>query len=267
MAEYKTDLVAALTAFYDVHRPYTEDRRGRQEKPRINRPQISILGGIVPDKLMKVIPEQSWNDGFTSRIFMIYSNEKTTREDFFAKKKEFISSELSYDMIKISTLVGQAEITQEYQNAFNQWIKLGMIPVPTHPKLVDYCGRRDIHLLKLSIVASVDRGDSLKITIEDFKQAMNWLFEAEDAMPEIFNAGRGTTDSKSLDEAIYFINKRDPNGKGINEQVLKNFIKDRVPLHNVQRAIEVMVQTGMITTVKLDTKTGLRIFVAQTKET
>ena len=48
-----------------------------------------------------------------------------------------------------------------------------MTPEPTHPKLRHYNTRRFAHLLKLSMIACVDRTDVLKLDVEDFNK--QWL--------------------------------------------------------------------------------------------
>ena len=89
-------------------------------------------------------------------------------------------------------------------------------------------GRQYPHLLKLCMVSSVDRGNSLVITVDDFNRAMGWLVEVEHQMPKIFQDGPKTVESKIMDEVAYYIKQLDIAGIGIAESKVKNFVLQRV---------------------------------------
>jgi hypothetical protein len=76
MSVYDLSLIAGLTTFYDVSHPYREQRRTGDLRIEIKRPQLSILGGTTPSHLFGFIPEEAWSQGFTSRLLLIYSDEK-----------------------------------------------------------------------------------------------------------------------------------------------------------------------------------------------
>ena len=53
-------------------------------------------------------------------------------------------------------------------------IMLSVLQYPA-PKLKHYCARRLLHVLKLSMVASIDRSSSLVLDRQDFERAKGWL--------------------------------------------------------------------------------------------
>lgn len=258
MSKYDEDLVGTMTTFWDCV-PYSQTRRGRELKIKIRSPQLSLLLGCTPANLMKSIPEFAWDQGFMSRVVMIHSTEKIVGNIFdppVVKQPE----EMIHDLKCINTLIGKFGWDQGFSTAVNNWRKLGLPPTPSHPKLVHYNSRRLSHLLKLAMVASIDRADSLNLNVEDFNRAMGWLLEAEAFMPEIFETGVGGTDSKALDEVMHFISRFGI--KGANEHQINRFAKDRMPLHSVIRTIEVLEKTGMIKIKGIDKLTGQRTFTA-----
>ncbi len=243
MSSYDDDLMAILTDFYNV-RPYGQRRRGGQLKININRPSLNMLIGTTPANLMKFMPENAWGQGFASRILFVYSDEKEIVDDF-AKAKTEIPADLIHDLGLINTLVGRFSVTDEYRNAVNAWRELdeNLPPKPTHPRLQHYNSRRKEHLYRLSMVSAVDRGNALILTKADFNRAMSWLIEAEQNMPQIFQANTEASDSSIMDEAVHMISTR---GGKVEEGQLVRFVRQRAPSHAVLRIIEVMEKSGMI---------------------
>ncbi len=260
MPEYGNEMIGVLCAFYD-NDTYGQHRRGNEIRISIKSPQINILSGTTPSNLIKFLPENAWEQGFTSRIILVFSDERTIGDDF-AGHDTSLNKDLVHDLKAISTLMGEFKVTEDFRTAVNNWRSLGEPPVPNHPKLIHYATRRRVHLYKLSMVAAVDRSDTLLLTRDDFNRALGWLLEAEITMPDIFKAGAGNADAKAMDEIYHFVQIND-RGQGVIEQKLINFARERVPIHSVGRVVEIMERSGMIRTVAFDKKTGLRYFSAQ----
>lgn len=255
--KYDDEMIAGLSAFYDPD-PYSQTRRTRDINIKIKSPQLNILAGSTPSNLLKFMPEGAWDQGFTSRLIMIFSDERIVGDDF-APATTNHSTALEHDIRIINSLVGEFEVTADYRSAVNNWRALGEVPVPNHPKLLHYVTRRRTHLYKLSMISAIDRSDTLILTKDDFNRAMGWMIEAEAAMPEIFKAGGSGADGQALDEIKYFIQTSD-RGQGVAEQRIVNFARERIPIHSVMRVIEIMQGSGMIKTVSMNKKTGQRLF-------
>jgi len=256
MHKFDEELVDGLTTLYDVTVPYSQQRRTSGLKIKIDNPQLSIMAGSTPANLLKFMPEIAWDQGFTSRIILVYSGERSMSEDVFGKEVAEVPKELIHDLKCIHSLIGPFNPSTEYRTAISNWTKLGLPPVPKHPKLTHYCTRRRGHLFKLSMVASVDRGDDLTLTKADFNRAMGWLLDAEAAMPEIFRQGTGSTDAKAMDEIAHFIESRGT----VKERELINFARERIPVQHVIKVLEIMERSGLIKATSIDPKTGLRLF-------
>lgn len=257
MSKYDEELVGTMTTFWDCV-PYSQARRGRPEKPKIKSPQLSLLMGCTPANLIKTLPEFAWDQGFMARVIMVYSNEKIIG-NMFDPPAVKQSEEMLHDLKCISSLIGKFGWEEAFSNAVNNWRHLGLPPVPKHPKLVHYNARRVSNLLKLSMVANIDRTDSLRLTVQDFNRAMGWLLEAEVFMTEVFESTPGGADSKALDEILHFINRF--GAKGANEHQINRFAKERMSLHAVLKTIEVLEKTGSIKATGVDKITGMRSFI------
>lgn len=259
MAIYDPELIGGLTTFYDCV-PYAQHRRGKDIRIRIDSPQLNILSGSTPSNLLKFIPEIAWDQGFMSRVIMIYSAERPII-DIFNTHNPDMPKEMVHDLKCISALFGEFKWSDAYSAEIHKWRLAGQTPVPQHPKLVHYCSRRLGHVLKLSMVSAVDRGDLLRLEISDFTRALGWLSEAESLMPEIFRTGQGSIDSKAMDEIYNFIGE----GKTKGETQVVGFARRLVPAYAVKSVLEVMERSGMIAASQADFKTGLRSFQALTR--
>lgn len=258
MHKYDDEMVGLLSAFYDPD-PYAQSRRGRDIKIKIDHPQVNLMSGTTPSNLVQLMPDSAWDQGFTSRVIMVHSDERIIGDDF-AGTSRGLDDNLIHDIKMIGALSGEFKVTQEYRAAVNDWRALGEPPVINHPKLLHYKTRRRVHLYKLSMVAAADRGDVLLLTKEDFNRAMGWMLEAEQFMPDIFTSGSTGTDARAIDEIYHHIKIADK-GDGVPEHQIVNFARSRVPMHSILRVIEIMTASGQITSRGVD-KHGQRWFRA-----
>lgn len=261
--KYDNEMIAVLSAFYDPD-PYGQNRRGKELKIKIKKPQLNMLCGSTPSNLLQFMPEGAWDQGFTSRMIMVFSDERIVGDDFAVVTKG-MSADLIHDIKVINSQVGEFKVTEDYRNLVNLWRAQDEAPQPNHPKLIHYNTRRRAHLYKLSMIACLDRSSVLMLTREDFNRAINWLHEAEEFMPDIFKAGATSVDAQAQDEIYHYLLTLDIQKKGVPEYKLFNFARERVPAHSVERVLQIMVRSNMIEAVAIDKKTGMRLFRAVPK--
>jgi hypothetical protein len=264
MHKYDDEAIGVMSDFYDPQ-PYGQTRRGNDLNIKIKSPQLNIICGTTPSNLMKYMPETAWEQGFTSRVIMLFSDERTIGDDFEERDDPGLNPDLIHDLNAISGLVGRFEVTAEYRNAVNNWRQAGEPDVPSHPKLIHYATRRRVHLYKLSMVSAIDRSDVLLLTVDDFNRALGWLLEAEATMPDIFKAGAGNADARAMDEIYHYVLTLGARGP-VPERKIINFAREHIPLHSIERVVAVMERSGMITAVGLDKRTGLKLFKASVPE-
>jgi hypothetical protein len=254
MHEYDSGLVAALVEFYDVN-PYSEGRRVANIRIKLQRPQLNLLTGSTPSNLIHTMKDYVWEQGLMSRVIMIFAHERPLI-DVFNVPKSPKPTELIHDIKIINSLVGEFKPTESFAKAMHNWKTLGLVPVPEHPKLVHYRTRRWAHLLKLAMIVSVDRTDSLILDVQDFNKAMAWLLEAESFMPYIFQVGSVAPDSRVMDEVVHYIKQH----KGaVPEHMIINFLRERVNSMAIRPMVEAMTASRLIICRDVD-KSGQRRF-------
>ncbi len=257
--KYDNEMVDGLSAFYDPD-PYSQSRRTNDLRIKIAAPQINLLTGSTPQNLTALMPEKAWGQGFTSRLIMVFSDERFLGDDF-AESAPRSYDDLAHDLAQIHGLVGKFHITAGYRERVNEWRKLGEPPTPNHPRLLHYVTRRRTHLYKLSMVAAVDHGNALVLTENEFNRAYNWLCEAEATMPDIFKAGATNADAQAMEEIVYYVRINDK-GHGMSETAISRFAQKLIPINSVYRILDIMAQSGMLVLKVKDKTTQIRYFSA-----
>lgn len=253
MHAYDDELVAGLTTFYDVTVPYEQHRRGKEIRIKIPRPQLNILAGSTPVNLIKFMPDYAWDQGFTSRIILVFSGERNMVDDFAVISGE-TPPDLIHDIKVIFNLYGEFEVTKEYQDLVNAWRENDEQPKPSHPKLSHYNTRRRAHLYKLSMVAAVDSGDALVLRGSDFHRALGWLHEIEVFMPDVFAAGATSVDARAMDEIEDFVSRQ---GKPVTEHRVLRFASNILPAHSLIKVLYIMQVSGRLKQIDGDPITYL----------
>lgn len=258
--KYEPEMIDGLSHFYDTF-PYQQERRGREHKTKIGSPQLNILAGSTPQNLTGFMPEKAWGQGFTSRIIMVFSDERILGDDF--EDSTHSTADLIHDLKIINSLYGEFTVTQSYKDAVNYWRSRGEPPTPDHPKLVHYITRRRVHIYKLSMIASINKSSGLVLTEDDFLQALSWLVAAETHMPDIFKAGAINADSAAMDEIQHHVRINDL-GTGVSEQRVVHFAQRLIPITSILRVVDIMVGSGQLILKRVDKKSGTRYFSAAT---
>ena len=243
MHAYDYELAAGLVTLYDCAVPYEQKRRGYGGLHiKIPHPQLSLLAGTTPGSLARFMPTGAWDEGFASRLVLVYTSERFVGDDFAQAKRE-LPEEMIHDLKVIYSLQGEFQVDEGFRHAVSAWRDGNEQPKPSHPKLTHYNTRRRTHVYKLAMVSSVDRGQGLRLTVEDFQRALSWLTEAEFVMPNIFEEGLTSIDSRAMEEILDFIRRAKapvPHHRLVHETAR------RVPAYAVLKLIDLMWLSGRL---------------------
>lgn len=263
LPDYDNIFMNTLNKLYD--REFFEDRkRGGKLHIKIPKPSLNILGGTTPSYLNSMMPEGAWEQGFASRSIIVYSGESVLgdlfREDTDQKISAGLHDSLVADLRMIADQYGMMAWTPEAQAALTSWYMAGGPPIPDHSKLIHYTSRRTAHLIKLCMIASIDRSNERIINVEDYSRALEWLIEVETYMPDIFRAMTSGGDSRTIEDCWHFIwTTFAKEQKPIPEHRIIHFLQQRVPSHSVLRVLELMEKSNLIEMVAFGDK-GRRLF-------
>ena len=254
IGDYNNKLLDFLNDVFDSSEPYREVRRYRkaEEQIYIPRPILSLLVGTTPSYIMSAFPPAAWDQGFMARTIMVYSSE-AVRKPIFSRSEpdKELKHTLSEDLRKMSFLSGEFKLDPAVVETLEIWHDAGMPPIPSHHRLHHYNTRRIVHLLKLLMVASVDRGDSMEITFEDFEFARDTLLEVEQTMPDIFMEMSAKSDDHHLKQLqnycwrVYLATNKTP----VEESFLLKFLGTQVPTWQVDKLLDLAERSDLIARV------------------
>lgn len=247
LPEFANDFMNTLTDLYDGY-PFKERKRSMKHAIEIDRPQLNLLAATTPSYLTNLLPEGAWDQGFLSRTILVYAADRRLVSLFAAQVvDQDLEHRLAHDLEIIAELYGEMTFTEEAAEFVDSWYLDGQKPVPDHPKLQHYNTRRTAHILKLCQVACANVSNEKVITLEHVQRAMDWLFDAESAIPEIFKAMYSGGDGKVMDETWHMLFQfKARYNRGAPRALLVEFLSRRVPSHNVERLIDLMEKANTI---------------------
>ena len=242
------EFMGVLTDIWDNKR-YAESRRTSRLNIEILNPQLNILSATTPAQLTNLLPEGAWEQGFMSRMIIVYSGE-TIYTDFFAEQplEKELRENLEHDLRDMYSLWGELSFADETIEAFRAWDKSGRAPVPDHPKLYSYTTRRPSHLFKLMIIASIADSSDMVITLEHYQTALAWLVELETYMPDVFKSMKVGGDGRAIEDCWHYAYQLYMKGgkTPVPEHKIWNFLQERVPAHSIERIIDVMCRAKLL---------------------
>lgn len=253
---YEHAFLSTLTDIYDGT-PYSEKRRTKELSITIGKPFFNMVCGSTPSYLGKFMPEGAWDQGFISRNIMVYCGLQENRDPFESPVNDITG--LIKDLRLIGDRRGELAFSKEAAAALVKWSLDGGPPAPDHPRLTSYIPRRTAHLLKLCMIAAVAGNTSGAIELDHYQCALGWLLEAEALMPDIFRAMLKGGDAQALEDCWHFMWQLHGRTKNlVSEAVVTLFLAERVPAHNVDRLMALLVRTGHVEHIL--TPSGHRMF-------
>ena len=256
LPEYAVQMMAKLTDLWDC-KVYGEARRGTDTEFSMENPQLNILSATTPAQLFSLLPEGAWDQGFLSRVMLVYSGEMVEYDlwDIPESHTNGLWPELRADLSVIGNLYGEMYFSEDAAVAVNAWQKAKGPPRPNHPKLARYNNRRTHHLLKLCMITCAAHGDDLTITLDHYVEALDSMLELEKSMPDIFKAMTSGGDAQVIQETwhyAYTIYMRTKKPEPIRESLLVQFVSERASSHNVMRILDVMIRAGLLKPVEIN---------------
>ena len=179
-------LISDLTDWYDCKRKwiYRTKNMGEDE---IRGVFVNTLGAITPDLLRATMPIEAIGGGLTSRFMFIFEWDKekivpVSKLDLSLKRA------LTHDLEQIRMLSGEFICTPEMEELWIEWYSHHEENLPfKDPKFDGYFQRRGKHILKLSMILSASRSNSMIIDACDFQTAVAYVEDAEKNMSNTFN--------------------------------------------------------------------------------
>ena len=258
MPKYDEDMVGALTQFYEV-KPYSEAKRSASIRKNFENAQVNLIFGSTPSNLLGTLKEAAWNQGFCSRLVLVWAVDRP-RINIWDEKRKALEKpkDMIHDFMLVNSVHGQFSWDGAWGKLMHDWKMENFRPEPTHPKLQHYCARREVQVIKLGMISAIDRDNRLHLTAEDFHRAKGWLLDAEKGMHHVFEQGSFSYDGHIMDETVHFMKSFDG---PVPERKIVNFARQHLSLQALGGFIENMERSGLIKRDSYDPKTAISTWI------
>jgi uncharacterized protein DUF3987 len=247
LPSWEGDFMSSLTDLWDC-KHYSETRRTHKININIPHAQLNMFSATTPIYLTNLLPEGAWEQGFMSRILIVYSGENIHTDLFNILDTDDAGwADLVHDLKDMYKAYGEVTVTDEAKLAINEWSKAGGPPIPDHPKLTSYSARRAAHLLKLCMVASMASDSDRIVTIDHFAEALDWLVQLETFMPDVFKSMKVGGDGRAIEECWHYARQVYMKTKQpVPEHRIVQFLQEKVPVHSIARILDVMERAKLL---------------------
>jgi hypothetical protein len=236
-------LMADLTDWYDCRDAWTY-RTKNMGTDEIIGVWVNLIGATTPELLQTTLPRDAIGGGLTSRIIFVFENRKgkVVECPFLTPKERVLERQLVEDLQRISIMSGEFKVTEGFIEAYVTWYrKFSEEPIPFEDyRFGGYFERRPTHLLKLSMILSVSRGDSREITAADFVRAQKILGMTEEKMSCTFSGVGKSSNAEVIQRAMSII----ASSKEIDfNDLMRQFYQD-VDKFTLEKIIETLQSMG-----------------------
>lgn len=224
MSSKNIEFMRALTDLYDSDRPEYKYKLKQAESTYIKNPWITMLAGTTPGDLGEILPHGATDQGFTSRLLLIWSDDVYESDDLFQilPRSSTLKNDLLHDLEQMLLLHGEFIFTEEAAQVVNEFYKNRRVHGPSDPILENYNTRRVTHFIKLCIVMSAAKRSTQLIHAEDCLRAKEWLLEAELNMPKCFSSIGQNQAANVLPKVMqYIVNEYKQTRRPIRERKIK----------------------------------------------
>ena len=160
---------------------------------------VNLIGATTPELIQTALPRDAIGGGLTSRMIFVYAEKrgKLVPAPFITPKEAELWGQLRQDLDHILLLKGEFKATPKFVDRYIEWYIYQANNPPFKSEVFSgYIERRATHLLKLCMILSASRGDSMIIDVEDLERASTFLEDVEKTMPRVFS-GVGKSDLAS----------------------------------------------------------------------
>lgn len=246
-------MLSALTKLWDCEDTFIKLTKFSGEE-HIEKPCLNLIGGTTPAWMRDSFDRWSREGGFVSRTVFIFADKKRQLVAFPKKKDARIEERLVNDLNLITTLKGEFVVDPKVYELGEIWYKEHNDKVGK-PGYVDSSGfkdRKQTHILKLAMVLAISRGDELRITVEDWAEALVQIDSAEKDFPKAFATLSERVELRPYYELLAVIQRE----KECEKTKLLGRFAAKYLLREMQQAMQAMIEAQQVGVVsRADGKT------------
>jgi len=183
------ELMSNLADWFDCADKWIYDTKG-SGTDAIDNLWLNILGATTPDLMQATMPMELMGGGLASRMLFIYAEQKGKKVPYpmLSKEEEQLRKDVEHDLESLIQMQGKFLCDDDFLDVYQEYYLNKPESTPLKSRhLAYYWERREVHILKLSMIMSASRSNEMIIRACDFHKALEWLEDAEKFMPCAFD--------------------------------------------------------------------------------
>ena len=238
-------LMSDLTDWYDCDDNWTY-RTKTQGTDKVEGVWVNLIGATTPSLIATAMPLDAIGGGLTSRIIFVYEPRKgkTVAVPMWTSRERELEVQLERDLEQIYMLQGDFTTTADFLDVWVPWYTAAD---ENHPfdddRFAGYFERRGNHALKLAVILSASRSNSMIVTGDDLSKALDILDMTERKMPA---AVSGAGKSSQAETLIRVWTELGMNGEMTMTDLMRRFYRDASKFE-MEGIISTMISMGYAT--------------------
>lgn len=174
---------------------------------KIIKPCPSLLGGITPGQITKLLATEAISGGFTRRINFVYADKLSNRIPWPSSNGSSQHlDDLIEDLRAISQLNGEITFTEDAKKLFEViYDESRTVDEFEDEATLSYTTSKYVHAAKLAMVISIARGDTLRIEAEDMALAIAAINKSAEELKKVFRSVGDSELAIVADKVLRFI--------------------------------------------------------------
>jgi hypothetical protein len=228
--------IPLITRLLDNPDYYPVSRITRSAKPLRN-VTLSMLGGSTLDWLAK-LPSDAQGGGFFTRVLIIHEEKARPPKPELVRGA---SKELAKMMLSIErSAVGEIKMADDAKRWYDEWYRALKNERPTHPRLILYYNRKQIHLLRLAMLMWLPSRVLRAAHLEVARQLLDWV---ERPLGDVYRIIGMSKEGEATKQVLDMIKAH---GGTMEYEKLAREMKGALSLRGFRMAIDMLVAGGQV---------------------
>jgi len=248
------DTIEVLTDLWDTLDVQFTYGTMTHSKKVIPAPTLSLLAGSAPDWLAKSIPHDAVGGGFTRRVNFIYADKKESSTSNNGSNLVQKYNDLVSTLREISNLRGAFRFAPGVLSLLEAYIKAAEPDEFDDAATAGYSTTKPAHVIKMAMVMSAARDDSLVLTKADFDYSVQLVEDAAAGMKKVFRAIGASDYVTSCDKILRFLenkmamSQKSPNvvGRATRNELMSILWKDINSTAELDMILEMLKGAGLV---------------------
>lgn len=217
---------------------------------KIHKPCPTLLGGCTPSQIAQLFPTKAVGGGFVRRCNFVYATDRARQIPWPVERNgnDPTRFALLNDLRHIGTLRGKFDFDPMARTLFERFYMAVGGDEFEDEATASYETSLPIHALKLAMVLTLSRGDSMIINFVDMQTSINMVKACSEDLKRVFRSVGDSEMAVIIDKVLRFIEHRSALHFVTRTDILSALWKDVGSSQNLDVILATLEASGSIKT-------------------